>query len=311
MINERIYLREDKTSYIDPYLLNPQISGLTRVKRPALIILPGGAYLYKAYREGEPVAMQFGAMGYQTFVLSYPTLWPKKYYKKEEITELNPLHPYPAQVVDVYKAIKIIRENAEEWGIDPDQIYVLGFSAGGHVAASTAVNWQNLNYLEMAGIDDPEISKPNAAVLCYPMVDAELIRDRAGGGGPIPEEFLLEGPYMLQSVFGTFEPTEEMWDEMFLMDRINSDTPPFFVWHTTEDAVTPPSQTTLFVETLLKNRVMCEYHLFATGHHGMSLSSPAVATTPGDYNLNNAIWPVLADLFLKRLSPQENIFNVE
>lgn len=306
MITERIYLRDDKTSYFDTYLLNKNINEITTVKRPALIICPGGTYLYKSYREGEPVAVQFNAMGYQCFVLSYPTLWKKKYYKSEDV-EFNPISPYPEQVIDLFKTISAIRENAEEWGIDPNQIFVMGFSAGGHVAASSAVNWNNENYLKRAGIEDPEMSKPNAVVLSYPMVDAELIRVRVDYKDKLVferEEDALQAKYLLQSVFGTDEPTKEMWDEMFLMSRITKDTPPFFIWHTTEDQVTPASQTTKFVEKLLENKVKCEYHLFATGHHGMSLSTPAVATVEGDYNYNNAIWPVLADLFLKRIGSE-------
>lgn len=299
MITQKIYLREDETSYLEPYLLNPSLNKRVRVKRPALIILPGGSYLYKSYREGEPVAMQFCAMGYQCFVLSYPTLWKEKYESPEEDIELNPITPYPEQVLDVFKAIKLIRDKAESWGIDKDQIYLMGFSAGGHVAASAGVYWQNQDYLDRIQIKNPKDIKPNGVVLCYPMVDAELIRIRSTGDLTEAETFL--GTYLLNSAFGTTNPTDEMWEEMFLRNKITKKTPPFFIWHTFEDDVTPAEDTTKFVEKLIAEKVPCEYHLFATGHHGMSLSTPAVATIDGDYNYNNAIWPFLADLFLKRL----------
>lgn len=299
MLTERVYLREDKTSYFEPYLLNPNLNAKVRVKRPALIICPGGSYLYKSYREGEPVAAQFNAMGYQCFVLSYPTLWKDRYYSAEEV-ELNPVTPYPEQVLDLFKTIKIVRDKAESWGIDKDKVFVLGFSAGGHVAASAGVYWNNKDYLKRIGVGNSKDVRPDGVVLCYPMVDAELIRVRSNQ--PIPEEWALQAQYMLLSAFGTNEPTDEMWEEMFLRNKVTPQTPPFFIWHTFEDMVTPAEDTTKFVEKLIHETVKCEYHLFATGHHGMSLSTPAVATEIGDYNYKNAIWPVLADLFLKNLN---------
>ena len=143
--------------------------------------------------------------------------------------------------------------------------------------------------------------------ICYPMVDAELIRRRIKGidlkhiDEIEVDENNLAIKYVLKGVFGTNEPTDEMWDEMVLMDKITPETPPFFIWHTFEDDVTSCLDTTRFVEKLVENNVSCEYHLFNTGPHGMSLATPAVATVPGGYNYNDAIWPILVDLFLKRL----------
>lgn len=300
---QHIKIREDDTSFLQAYLLSPEITTGVSVKRPAIIILPGGSYLHKSYREGEPVAAQFSALGYQSFVFSYPTLWKKKYTPEDTDIELNPPAPYPEQVYDLYKVIALVRKNADAWGIDPHKIFLLGFSAGGHVAASAAVNWQNSAYLEAAGIKNPEDAKPDACVLGYPMVDAELIRERACD--PLIEKvpaLKFIATYLPQSVFGVDKDhiTEDMWREMDLSSRITPETPPFFIWHTDEDRVTRALDTTRFVEALIKNGVTCEYHLFETGPHGMSLCTPAVAKTPDGYNLNNAVWPLLADLFLKR-----------
>lgn len=291
-----IKLREDGSSVARANLFEKEISPGIIKKRPALIILPGGCYLYKSYREGDPVAARFAGKGYQTFVFEYPTYWKKKYISPDEKIEINPDAKYPEQVIDLYKLIKMIRENADEWGIDPNQVYVMGFSAGGHVAASGAIHFENEELLQAAGIDDPAVARPDAAVLCYPMLDAELIRERTA----VPKGFELQAAYLIPAVFGEEHPDESRYEEMRLKNFVHKDMPPVFLFHTMEDMVTSPLETMAFATELKKNNVPVELHVFENGVHGMSLCDETTERAPGDQNPDNALWPELADRFLKR-----------
>ena len=111
-------------------------------KRPAILVCPGGGYVYCSRAEGEPVAMGFAARGFHTFVLRYST--------GLEAADFQPLK-------EVSWAIGYIRENAEKWNIDPEKIVSCGFSAGGHLALSSGLLAEN---------------KPNAMILGYPAASA-------------------------------------------------------------------------------------------------------------------------------------------
>ena len=114
-------------------------------ERPAIVVIPGGGYVYCANSEGEPVAMGFAARGFHTFVLRYST--------GREAAGFAPLK-------EVSWAIGYIRENAQKWHIDPEKIVVCGFSAGGHLALSSGLMAEN---------------KPNAMILGYPAASAPNI----------------------------------------------------------------------------------------------------------------------------------------
>lgn len=123
---------------LDGYILDCEISLGQEMLRPAVLICPGGGYLYCSPREGEPVAMSYAARGFHTFVL--------KYSCGRQAAGFAPLK-------EVSWAIGYIREHAQEWSIDPNKIAVCGFSAGGHLALSSGLLGEN---------------KPNAMILGYP-----------------------------------------------------------------------------------------------------------------------------------------------
>ncbi len=123
---------------LEGYLLDCQISLGQEENRPAVLVLPGGGYLYCSPREGEPVALSYAARGFHAFVLRYSTGWDAAGF---------------APLKEVSWAIGYIRENAEAWHIDPEKIAVCGFSAGGHLALSSGLLAEN---------------KPNAMILGYP-----------------------------------------------------------------------------------------------------------------------------------------------
>lgn len=123
---------------LEGYLLDCAITLGQEVSRPAVLVCPGGGYVYCSPREGEPVALSYAAKGFHAFVLRYSTGW--------DAAGFSPLQ-------EVSWAIGYIREHAEEWHVAPDKIAVCGFSAGGHLALSSGLLAEN---------------KPNAMILGYP-----------------------------------------------------------------------------------------------------------------------------------------------
>lgn len=127
---------------LDGYILDCDLQLGQYQKRPAILVCPGGGYVYCSRAEGEPVAMAFASRGFHAFVLRYST--------GKAAADFQPLK-------EVSWAIGYIREHAEEWNIDPEKIVSCGFSAGGHLALSSGLLAQN---------------KPNAMILGYPAASA-------------------------------------------------------------------------------------------------------------------------------------------
>ena len=122
MINKRVMLEEgNEHAYLDVYAAQE----IKDFKRSAILIIPGGGYGMCAPREGEPIAMAFLSHGFNAFVLNYSAGH----------------KAFPAHLIEASMAVKHIRDNAEEYRIDPDKVFVVGFSAGGHLAASLGTMW--------------------------------------------------------------------------------------------------------------------------------------------------------------------------
>ena len=138
MYSERIYYPGKEKVYLDCYVLNSGLKLGQEMARPAVVICPGGGYVYLSPREAEPVAMAYAAKGIHAFVLNYSLGWDVKGFQ-------------PLQEMDW--AIGLIREHAEEWNVNPDKILACGFSAGGHLALSSGLLGKE---------------KPNGLILGYP-----------------------------------------------------------------------------------------------------------------------------------------------
>ncbi len=206
--------------------------------RPAVIICPGGAYRWRSPREKDPVALEFLAMGYQAFILEYSC--------GEKASGFRPLR-------ELAETVRTVRANAEEWHIDPGKIAVLGFSAGGHLAASLGAFW-----------NDPELDlgagcRPDALILCYPVISTK--------------EYAHE-----ESAAWVTGNDPAMRDKMHLCDHITSDFPPTFMWHGGGDTSVPAENSLLLAVRLRENKVPFEYHLFETGVHGISVCTQEVET---------------------------------
>ncbi len=208
--------------------------------RSAVLVLPGGGYSRTSEREAEPVALEFLASDICAFILYYSCA-PSK---------------FPTQLVQTAKAISLIRENAAEWNIDPDRIFVCGFSAGGHLAASIGTLWKS--HLPQYGFTG-EAHKPNGLILGYAAISFKGREER-------PAYKILLGE----------NPSPELVALMSMEDNVSSDTPPSFIWSTYEDATVPVNNSLLFAQALAKKNVPFELHIYPKGVHGLSLANEIV-----------------------------------
>lgn len=211
-------------------------------KRPAVLVLPGGGYAFTSEREATPVALAFAAAGISAFVLRYTCA---------------PGARFPTQVIQALQAVKVIREHAEEWNIDPDKIAVCGFSAGGHLTASTGVFWNHEIMREHGFHGDAH--KPNGLILCYPVITGG---EKAHRGS---FENLLGDQY-----------SDEMIELTSLEKQVTRDTPKSFLWHTYDDDGVPVENSLLFASALAENGVPFELHVYPHGCHGLSLANGLV-----------------------------------
>lgn len=235
--------------------------------RGAVLICPGGAYAFTSEREAEPIALQFNAAGFHAFVLYY-SVAPRK-------------HPQP--LLDVSRAMCIIRENVRDWHIDPDKIAVCGFSAGGHLAASLGVHWAKPYISETKGIT-AGLNKPNALILGYPVITTG--------------QFAHKGS--VENLLG-YDATSSLLKEMSLELQVNEQMPPTFIWHTHDDDAVPVENSMLFVQAMRAKNIPFEFHVFSKGPHGLSLANEETAAEGMGVYPHVANWMNLCIEWLKEV----------
>lgn len=241
-------------------------------KRGAVLICPGGGYEFTSPREAEPIAIQFNAAGFHAFVLHY-SVAPRR-------------HPQPLR--DVSRAMCLIREKANRWNLEPDKIAVCGFSAGGHLAASLGVHWENPCLENVPGITIG-LNRPNALILSYPVISS--------------------GPYAHRGSFNNLlgdNSDESLLKEMSLENHINPNTPPSFIWHTFADESVPVENSLLFAQGLRQMNIPFELHIYPEGGHGLSLATPETEEKGRGSDLHIATWIDLCRQWLTNV-----IFNDE
>lgn len=250
MRNEQIKIQVEgsgKDVCLESYILGDVMDGARNRKTPLVLICPGGGYAMTSNREAEPIALQFNSMGYQAAVLRYscaPAV-------------------YPTALCEVAQSVKLIREHAEDWNVDAEKIIVMGFSAGGHLAASYGVFWNELWLTEKMQCDK-QLLKPNGLVLCYPVISSK-------------EEIAHQDS--IKNLLGESYP--EMKEQVSLEDKVGKHTPKTFLWHTFTDPVVPFWNSFRFAEALGKAGVPMEYHLYPQGGHGLSLANEQTANEEG------------------------------
>jgi len=205
----------------------------------AIIVAPGGGYRNLASNhEGRQVANFLNAAGMNAFVLKY---------------RLGPRYHHPVELGDAQRAIALVRSRAQEFGISPNRIGIMGFSAGGHLASSVSTHNDATN-------------RPDFAVLVYPVIS-------------------LTAPYThqgsLHNLLGdTPDPTlaRELSSEL----QVTANTPPTFLFSTSADKTVPPENSVAYYLALHKAGVPAELHIFQNGPHGvgLALADPALSVWP-------------------------------
>lgn len=215
-----------------------------------VVVCPGGGYGALAMdHEGKQVAEWLNGLGIAAFVLQY---------------RLGPKYHHPIEIGDAQRALEIVRTRAREFGIQPDRIGIMGFSAGGHLAATAATHFTAAN-------------RPDFAILCYPVVTFQ------------------EGPYVhkgsRRNLLGE-TPDAALVDNLSNETQVTKDTPPTFLFHTNADTGVPAENSVNFYLALRKAGVPAEMHIFEKGKHGVGLAptDPILSSWP----------PLLANWFRSR-----------
>ena len=216
-------------------------------KRPMIVICPGGGYEYTSAREAEPIAFRFMAEGYNCSILYYSCA-PAR---------------YPVSLLELAESVRYIRKNASKWHVDKNSLVVMGFSAGAHLAASLGCFWKSPEILKGIGLTgDPKIIRPDGQILCYPVITS--------------------GSYAHKGSFDNLcGSNKTLRKKLSLENAVNADTPPAFIWHTYTDESVPVENSLMFVNALRRNNIPTEFHMYASGGHGLSLSKDITLSMRG------------------------------
>lgn len=251
------------TVYIPDLVADPA------VRRPTIVIAPGGGYTHRSTREGEPIALTFAAMGLNAAIV---------HYRVAPAT-------FPAPMQDIASAVAAVRQNADNWHAAPDQIALCGFSAGAHAAGLLGVHWPEAHWWEDLHLT-PDDVRPNAMILSYPVITAG--------------EFAHRGSF--RSLTGTDDMAAHQAHS--LENLVTPDTPPTFLWHTWTDGAVPVENTLLMAMALHKAGVPAEVHVFPRGGHGAALGNQ-VTNIPGEEARKIVpevtVWPEMAARFIRQV----------
>ena len=216
-----------------------------------VVVAPGGGYGALAMdHEGRQVAAYFNAMGVSAFVLKY---------------RLGPRYRHPIPLGDAQRAIRIARSRAADFGVLPDRIGMMGFSAGGHLTATAGTHFSD-GTPDAPDTADRVSSRPDFLILGYPVISFEREITHAGS---------------LRNLLGE-KPDPKLVEDLSNELRVTAQTPPTFLFHTNADTGVVPENSVRFYLALRKAKVPAEMHIFENGPHGvgLALGDPALAAWP-------------------------------
>ncbi|MFI0431470.1 alpha/beta hydrolase [Mariniflexile sp. HMF6888] len=241
----------DKKSITDPSL-DMYPAPKEKANGTAVIICPGGAYWGMAVKhEGSQVAKWLNSLGVTAFVLKYRL-------PDDSIMKNKTIGP----MQDGQRAIRIVRSHAKEWGINPQKIGIMGFSAGGHLASTLSTHYSEKVYES----DDLTSARPDFSLLIYPVISMEVGITHWGSR---------------VNLLGD-SPSSELVKHYSNELQVNSETPPAFMVHSLDDGAVPVQNSINYALAMHKFNIPCELHLYQTGGHGygMGKSTNTESTWP-------------------------------
>jgi acetyl esterase/lipase len=219
-----------------------------------IVICPGGGYSGLAMdHEGHQIGRWLNENGIAGFICDY--------------RHRGKGYGHPAPLQDAQRAIRTVRSRAQEFGVDPKKIGILGFSAGGHLC-STAVTHFDAGDDKATDTIERSSSRPDFGVLCYPVIAFD-------------QPFTHKGSQ--KNLLGDAAPADVV-ASLSNEKQVTDQTPPCFLWHTWEDKGVPPENSIVFYQALLAHKVPAELHVFEKGRHGLGLARE----TPGTAGWSNA-----------------------
>lgn len=288
MFVEKMILRNREDVTLTSYILDDSKEILKGKKRPGMIICPGGANLFCSDREAEAVALRYAGMGYHAFVLRY-SVYQQGKFDRNATFEVDPNSVFPNPMLDIAAAMLYIRDHNEKWLVDMDKVGICGFSAGGHNALMYSVYWDKdiiTSYFNRPASD----FKPAVAVVGYGYGD--YVAMRKGGKLCTPNN-----PIDI-SLFGTSFPTLEQMESASPCRMVSENTPPMFLWCTSQDELVPSEQTLIMGLALARQGIDYEIHVFEKGKHGYSLADQSTASHAYQISESVAKWTDLVKPWL-------------
>lgn len=235
-------------------------------RRPAVVICPGGGYGMLAHGEGEPVAIRLMSLGFNAFVLKY---------------HVGELGRYPIPQLEAAWAVAWVKDHAEETHTIEDKVFIAGFSAGGHLAASLGILWKQEPWAQMLGLGKDAI-RPDGMVLCYPVITSGVHGHQGS----------------FDNLLGDARP--QLNDALSLEKRVDASAVPTYLWHTWDDDVVPVENSLMLATQLRAYHVPAEIHIYASGAHGLSLCDGVCwPDRPSATRLEYAVWIEQAARWMK------------
>ncbi len=256
MIHEKIFLKEHfknitTNASFTTYCPDNYSEFSTNRRRKAVIVIPGGGYSMVSEREAEPIALQFIKEDIASFVLDYT------------VGDFE----FPTPIDEVFATILYIRKNAKKYHINPNKISLIGFSAGGHLASSSAMMW-NDEYFKILFNTTNDKLKINGLLLGYPVITMDEKNSHLG------------------TVELRTHKNEELKEKFSVEKHITNDFPKTFIWLTASDPLVPAYNSLTLAQELVNHNIMVELHMYPTGPHGLALANDNTTImdkTPTDY----------------------------
>jgi acetyl esterase/lipase len=224
----------------------------------SVIICPGGGYsILASGHEGVDVAKVLNELGVTAFVLKYRIP-----------SDRTAIDKSIAPLQDAQQAIRLVRKNAQKWGFKADKIGIMGFSAGGHLAATATTH-----FAEKADLSSQDTTsvRPDFSILIYPVISFDSTITHKGSRNNLIGE----------------KPTAEMTRKFSNELQITPQTPPTFLVHAGDDGAVPVENSIRFYQNCIKNKVPAEMHLYAKGGHGFGMNNK---TTEDKWMERLAVW---------------------